>query len=179
MARAIRDITGQTFGWLTAVQIVGTDKHNGRIWQCKCMCGGDVEVALGRLHSGNTRSCGKCKRYGLLPDPTTVKTQKYVRRKPRNSRHGMSTSLEYHSWSCMLSRCSNPLNPGWKDYGGRGITVCDEWQKDFVAFYNHVGPRPTPDHSIDRINNDGNYEPGNVRWATDDEQRANRRCSKK
>jgi hypothetical protein len=83
---------------------------------------------------------------------------------------------EKRLWGHMIERCTNPNHHAWKNYGGRGITVCDEWRQSFSAFLAHVGPRPTPNHSLDRYpNNDGNYEPGNVRWATRSEQRANSR----
>lgn len=78
---------------------------------------------------------------------------------------------EYRVWSSMLTRCCNPKFKDWHLYGGRGITVCEEWMRSFAAFFQHVGPRPSRQHSIDRFpNGDGNYEPGNVRWATASEQ---------
>lgn len=78
----------------------------------------------------------------------------------------------------MIKRCTNQNSKDYVNYGGRGITVCDEWTDSFEAFYAHVGPVPSLDHSIDRIDNDGNYEPGNVRWASADVQVNNRRCSR-
>lgn len=82
---------------------------------------------------------------------------------------------EHRAWRNMRARCYNPKSASYAYYGERGITVCDEWLKSFDEFFDHVGPRPSVDHSIDRINNDGNYEPGNVRWATTTEQNRNMR----
>lgn len=81
-------------------------------------------------------------------------------------RHGMAKSIENKIWSWMIGRCHNPRHEKFSYYGGRGITVCDEWRESFIAFFNHVGPRPSQQHTLERINNDGNYEPGNVRWGT-------------
>lgn len=89
--------------------------------------------------------------------------------------HGMYGSPEYEVWHSIKQRCNNPKDKGYKNYGGRGITVCTEWNKSFIVFFNHVGHRPSPTHSIDRIKNNGNYEPGNVRWATIQEQHNNYR----
>jgi hypothetical protein len=93
--------------------------------------------------------------------------------------HGMKGTPEWKTWMGMKQRCFNPTSHRYPDYGARGITVCDRWLHDFGAFYSDMGPRPTAKHSIDRINNDGNYEPGNCRWATTVEQRANRRPIKR
>ena len=90
----------------------------------------------------------------------------------------VSYSPEYKAWSSMKTRCGNPNNNRWKYYGGRGISVCNEWVNNFSAFFDHIGPRPSPVHSIDRINNDGDYEPGNVKWSTPSEQARNRRKKK-
>lgn len=87
----------------------------------------------------------------------------------------MHNSPEYTAWAGMLQRCRNPKNAAYPDYGGRGITVCDAWRDSFEAFYADLGPRPSARHSIDRIDNDGNYEPGNCRWATAKEQNRNTR----
>lgn len=95
--------------------------------------------------------------------------------KVTNFKHGMIGTPEYKTWARMKNRCFNVGGPDYPNYGGRGITVCEEWRSDFMAFFNHVGPRPTPKHSIDRIDNDKGYEPGNVRWATVAEQNLNRR----
>lgn len=86
---------------------------------------------------------------------------------------------EYYVWRTMKARCLNPNNPKWERYGARGIKVHEPWVNDFQAFYNYVGPRPSDEHSIDRIDNDGHYEPGNVRWATAQEQVDNRECTLK
>lgn len=87
----------------------------------------------------------------------------------------MSCSPEYGVWSRLKARCYNSNDKGFKDYGKRGITVCDQWKDDFMAFYNDVGPRPTPKHSIERVNNDLGYFPFNVKWATKREQNNNTR----
>jgi len=85
---------------------------------------------------------------------------------------------EYSAWCALIGRCTNPRNKGWRYYGGRGITVCERWRHDFTAFLADMGPRPSPNHSIDRFpDNDGNYEPGNARWATDQQQNANTRVT--
>jgi len=84
-------------------------------------------------------------------------------------------SPEYSCWVNIKHRTRNPEHASYPDYGGRGITMCDEWYEDFNAFLSHIGPRPSSDHSVDRIDNEGNYEPGNVRWATRSEQQFNRR----
>lgn len=89
-----------------------------------------------------------------------------------------SQSPEYIAWCRMKSRCGNPLAPDYPRYGGRGIRVCPQWEASFEAFFSYIGPKPTPDHSVDRINNNGNYEPGNVRWATRKEQARNKRNTK-
>ncbi|MCM5682497.1 hypothetical protein M8A51_23455 [Schlegelella sp. S2-27] len=88
----------------------------------------------------------------------------------RRERHGMNKSPEHRAWVHMKQRCTNPKKREYPHYGGRGIKVCDEWMHSFLAFFNHIGPRPSDRHSLDRIDVNGNYEPGNVRWATQQEQ---------
>lgn len=88
----------------------------------------------------------------------------------KRERHGMNKSPEHRAWVHMKQRCTNPNKREWPHYGGRGIQVCSEWMGSFLAFYQHIGPRPSDKHSLDRIDVNGNYEPGNVRWATQQEQ---------
>lgn len=85
---------------------------------------------------------------------------------------------EYVAWANMRARCTRPVHRDWHNYGSRGITVCASWLTSFAAFIEHIGPKPSPELSLDRIDNDGHYEPGNVRWATNAQQQANRRISR-
>lgn len=90
-------------------------------------------------------------------------------------KHGMYRTPEYQAWISIKARCYNPNSRNYKNYGGRGISMCSEWDADFMAFYEHIGPRPSDRHSIDRIDVNGHYEPGNVRWTTWDVQAVNKR----
>ena len=129
---------------------------------CRCDCGEESIVFASNLRRGTTRSCG------CLDKET----------KP-NLKHGMRRTQEYSTWTMVLQRCTNSRSKYYKDYGGRGITVCDLWRHGdgkktgFECWLDYIrenlGSRPTPKHSLDRINNDGNYEPGNIRWATQKE----------
>lgn len=133
----------------------------------KCHCGKKFEVLKGSVLAGKTRSCG-CYHDRVAKE----------RINKHNTKHGMTRTPEYSAWQAMLSRCNYKNNISYKYYGGRGIKVCDEWAKDFLAFYEHVGPRPTDRHSIDKIDNNGDYEPGNVRWATPKVQNNNKRTNR-
>jgi hypothetical protein len=122
-----------------------------RVALCRCDCGVTKEVSADAIRAGRQRSCG-CAR--------TV--------------HGMSGTPEYRTWANLIDRCTNPCSKSYDRYGGRGIRVCDRWRASFEAFLADVGPRPSAKHSIDRYpDNDGHYEPGNVRWATRTEQQRN------
>lgn len=155
---------GERIGRWTVVRF---DRMHGEMsrWICRCDCGTERSVLQGSLVMGTTGSCG-C----LKSENVSAATRRRV------TTHGMSKTKEYHIWHRMLRRCFDPSDPAYHNYGGRGITVCPEWATSFEAFITHVGPRPSLRHSIDRYpNNNGNYEPGNVRWATTQQQNRNRR----
>jgi hypothetical protein len=147
-----------------AVEVLAYAGQFGRqkMWWCKCDCGTVWKVAGTSLHrEPGTRSCG-CLSRSLISQA--------------NSTHRMIHTPEYAIWRGILARCLNKNNKHYHDYGGRGIRVCDEWVDSFEAFYAAVGPRPNRSDQLDRHpNNDGNYEPGNVRWATRIEQARNKR----
>ena len=160
------DITGQRFGRLVVVcrsELKSKDGSNSsrkRHWECKCDCGKACRVAARGLRCGRVKSCGCLRR-----DATGK----------RFSKHGQSRTPEYRAWRGMKARCTNPNGHKFKDYGGRGIAICERWQHSFEGFLADMGPRPSSEHSLDRIDNNGNYEPGNCRWATRLQQMQNQR----
>lgn len=156
------DLAGMKFGRLTAIEPVSVVKSGRRrtFWRCACECGTEASPVRDSLVRGDVHSCG-C-------------LQKEAARDSRTS-HGLSSSPEYRAWSGLRGRCSNPRNKAYHNYGGRGITVCDRWIDDFDAFLSDMGKRPSPKHSIDRIENDLGYSPDNCRWATKKTQGRNRR----
>lgn len=159
------DLTGQKFSRLTVTALSNErDADRGAKFECLCTCGSRVTVSRKSLIQGNTKSCGCWKREESSIRLTELKTT-----------HGMTGSTEYNIWANMIQRCTNPASQAYNDYGGRGIAVCDRWKGSFEAFYADMGPRPSPDHTLDRRNTDGNYEPGNCRWVTWDVQQNNRR----
>lgn len=165
---------GQRFGRLTVT--TSADPHrqpSGLVrkrFQCRCDCGEELITGGAELRNGRTQSCGclQRERTGLS-------------RLTHGDTAGRKYPPEYNSWKHLTARCENRNNPKFKDYGGRGIRVCARWKHGedgktgYACFLIDMGRKPSPMHSIDRIDNDGNYEPNNCRWATSKEQRANQR----
>lgn len=135
-----------------------------RRWLCRCDCGVALTVDAANVKAGYTQSCG------------CLKHERNVNQ-PYSRTHGMNKTPEHRAWSSMIQRCTNEKQDSFADYGGRGITVCERWLRSFEAFFINVGPRPSPAHTLDRKDTNGNYEPGNVRWATRAQQAQNRRST--
>jgi hypothetical protein len=152
------DLVGKEFGRLTVVALAGR-RGNNTYWQCQCNCGNQKTVRGSHLKRGDVKSCS-CMRGGITHG--------------EGSRSKGQETAEYRTWLGMRRRCKNSKCRDWPDYGGRGIKVCDRWQI-YTNFLADMGRKPGPKYSLDRIDNDGNYEPSNCRWATTKEQYDNRR----
>lgn len=162
------DLTGRRFGRLTVIAEAGKRRSGVYLWECRCDCGGGASVVGAMLRNGHTKSCG-C----LMREVVGAMNLKHGHARLTSPQHPL-----YDTWLNMNQRCSNPKNPGYPNYGGRGISVCRAWRDSFERFLVDVGERPSKDHSLDRIDNDGHYEPGNVRWATRVRQNRNARSNR-
>jgi hypothetical protein len=147
------NLSGRKFGLLTVIGFAGY--RRSAYWLCRCECGNEKAVAAHNLTRGHHASCG-CGMQFRVESP-------------------VESQPEFDSYSAMIDRCHNPNSKSWGRYGGRGITVCEKWRQGFWFFVDDMGPRPSPLHSLDRFpDRNGNYEPGNVRWATPKQQQRNR-----
>lgn len=179
MGTTLIDRSGQRFGRLTVIRRANKEGEGRPRWLCRCDCGSNTVVESRDLRRYKIKSCGcyvreRIKEFNALSFP---------RLSHGDTRNGR-LSPEYHTWASMIKRCTNRNCWAWKNYGGRGITVCDRWRDSFENFLADMGRRPLgrngkrPLYTLDRINNDGHYEPGNCRWATWKEQAQNTRKAK-
>ena len=155
-----KNLVGLRFGSLEVLEFVGRDKSGGAHYELRCDCGNLIRASAGNINNGDYTSCGCRKRL----NPT--------------KKHGLRYSREWSIWNSMKNRCLNPKRTNFKWYGGRGIKVCERWRKSFALFYADMGPCPSPKHSIDRIDVNGHYDPGNCRWLPLSQQNSNKRNNK-
>lgn len=159
------DLIGQRFTRLVVVSRAENDGRGEARWHCICDCGNAATQNSKNLRRGLVRSCGCLRREQATAMGAAGRT------------HGMTASSEYRIWRGAVKRCHDPDCPAYRNYGARGIHVAQEWRTNFKAFFDHIGPRPSSDYTLDRIDNDRGYEPGNVRWATYETQGNNRRTN--
>ena len=148
------DYTGKVFGRLRVVELSRKDPKGGYLWWCECTCGNKKEVSSRAMSSGSTKSCG-CLKIEV------------------NSSHGMSYSTEAKTWYRIKDRCCNPNSHAYSRYGERGITVCNRWLESFENFYEDMGDKPSPNHSIERLDVNKGYSPDNCVWTTTEKQNRN------
>lgn len=155
------DIVGSTFNYLTVVEYYGKNKHKKKMYKCYCNNCGNEKVLIGtEVKNGYTKSCGCLNREV---------------NKSSKTKHGMSKTLIYSKWKGMKKRCYSQSYQYYKDYGGRGIKVCDDWKDNFMKFYEDMGDIPFEGAELDRIDNDDDYKPSNCRWVSHKENSNNRR----
>lgn len=159
------DLTGKRFNRLVVIKRVGTDNWRKPIWECQCDCGKVITARSRDIRDGKQKSCGCFRADNTRRMMTT---------------HGKSSQRIFFIWHKIIDRCTNPKNVGFMDYGGRGIRVCDRWRESFANFLADMGDRPSPKHSVERINPDGDYCPENCRWAANTrEQNFNKRNTRR
>jgi len=155
------NLISQKFGRLTVIAKIGPGKTPKKVyWLCRCECGGETVTTTGNLRSGFARSCGCLQK---------------ERAKEAKTTHGLRYTAEYKIWLKMKDRCLNPANKDFADYVTRG--VCERWLNSFEAFYEDMGPRPTPKHTLERLDNNLGYSPDNCVWATQTQQAQNKRTT--
>lgn len=157
------NLVGEKFGKLTVLALYQKGKHSK--WICKCECFNFHIAVGGNLKSGVTRSCG-CLMREVKRDLSKI------------IKHGKYKSQEFNTWHMMLQRCYKKNATGYENYGGRGIKVCDRWRDSFQNFYEDMGNKPSQDHTLDRIDVNGDYELSNCKWSTKFQQSVNQRTRK-
>lgn len=168
-ARKFADLSGKRFGRLTVIRFAGKASYKSLLWTCKCDCGITKDVPSMCLNRTKTptRSCGCIK---------------LERARTNAIKHGwcyhIGSTSEYRCWQAIKARCGNPKSHAWDYYGGRGISVCEEWSNSFERFILDMGKKPGPEYSIERKDNSGNYEPENCIWATRSQQASNKRSNR-
>lgn len=160
---AFQDLTGKQYDRLTVKSFSHRDSNGKAYWLCDCKCGETTTARSDQLKCGDKKSCGCL--YAKKVHEGMGKT------------HGMTGTPEHLAWMDMFQRCDNPNNARFKDYGGRGIRICEQWRgpTGFASFLTSMGRRPSSEYSLERVDNDGHYAPANCKWATWEEQYSNRR----